>query len=194
MWTFEQRGKFQTRDDAWVAWREFCRLVGVRGVRSVEGYPWVYAVVPELHSDGETWHLHVAVRGLFDVTTLRVLWYRALGGEGHERGSATPGSVNAKYFKRRRGRQVCRSISNYVSGYVGKGLAGGEAERKSFATSKDLLPVDVELYHQRLGTDPEDWLDIGEACNALALQLGLGEVWPCLRSYGGRWVAVFDTG
>jgi hypothetical protein len=194
MWTFTKRGKFATRDDVWAAWREFCRLVDVRRLHSVEGLPWVYAAVPELHSDGDTFHLHVAVRGLFEVTTLRFLWLRALGGRGDERGSESLGNVHAKHFKRRRGQKQARAISSYISVYVGKGMSGGAADRKSFATSKDLQPLEVQVWSHRYASDPEDTFRLMEACGELVRQLGWAEAWPRARSFGARSVAWFESG
>ena len=139
LWTFTKRGKFSSRDDLWLAWREFERMALKRF-----GARWRYVAVPELHSDGVTWHLHVAVAEWFDVSALRVLWYRALGGTGAEQGDATPGSVNAKDFRRRGG---ARRIWSYIAKYVGKGVSSSEPFRRSFSTSKGIRPLGVSVLH-----------------------------------------------
>jgi len=190
MWTFTRRGKFECRDHLWAAWATFCRFADKRRLRSTTGEPWQYCAVPELHQDGETWHLHVAVRGLFEVTTIRFLWERALGGAGLERGRDTHGNVDAKFF---RGRQGGRRIWAYLAAYVGKGIAASTPGRKCFATSKDIAPARVDRYHEVLGSDGSEFERAFQSCHRIAEQLGLGQVWPRARCFGDAWVAWFEV-
>jgi hypothetical protein len=140
MLTFTKRGKFATVDSVWDGWAEMNRLGAKRF-----GSRWAYVSVPEQHGDG-TWHMHVAVHGFFDVTTLRVLWYRALGGRGDERGADTPGAVNITSPKRGR-RWDARSIASYITGYVGKGFDAVAGCRRLFASSKGIRALDVSRFH-----------------------------------------------
>lgn len=134
MITFTKRGKFQSLEDLRDAWRRFFKLV-----RKFPNLDFRYVAVPELHGDGETWHLHVAVRGRYDVVFLRRLWYRALGGRGDERGEETPGSINARYFQNRR--KAATTVASYMSKYMGKSFVGTGGGRKSYWCSQGLVPV-----------------------------------------------------
>lgn len=140
LWTFTRRGKFASLDELWRAWALFRK-----GARRRLGGSWSFVAVPELHSDGETWHLHVAFNRWCDVVTLRRLWYRALGGSGKEAGADTPGSVNVKSFGR--GSTSPKRLAGYISKYVGKGFERGGANRRVFASSVGLHPVRVERWH-----------------------------------------------
>ncbi len=104
----------------------------------------LYVAVPELHGDGETWHLHVGLSQWIDVVTLRPLWYRALGGTGHEVEGETPGSVNAKSF---RGRQGALRMAKYIAGYVGKGFERGACNKRVFAAAMGLHPASTGRWH-----------------------------------------------
>jgi hypothetical protein len=140
LWTFTKRGKFASIDDVWAAWHEFCRLFKWR-----TGKRLAYVAVPELHADGETWHLHAVLAQWLDVVTIRALWGRALGGVGNERGTETLGNVDARAFRGRGG--VARRIATYVAKYVGKGFVRGSAHRRVFAASCGLNPIRVARWH-----------------------------------------------
>ena len=135
LWTFTKRGKFGSVDEVWEAWRQLRRWMTKR-----YGKDFRYVAVPELHSDGETWHLHVLVDRLYMVESLRVLWNRALGGTGRERGQETKGNVDVKGPSA--GRAVtARRFAYYVGKYVGKGFAGSDSGRRLFSASAGLNPV-----------------------------------------------------
>lgn len=136
MWTFTKRGKFATVDELWAAWRAFSKSA----VRRF-GEKWRYVAVPELHADGETWHLHVLVDRFYMVETLRILWGRALGGTGRERGDQTKGNVHVK-ASRSRG-ATARRFASYVAKYVGKGFERGGSGRRLFSASAGLHPREV---------------------------------------------------
>lgn len=140
LWTFTKRGKFESADELWRAWALFRK-----GMRRRFGRDWRFVAVPELHADGETWHLHVAFDRWCDVVTLRRLWYRALGGSGSESGADTPGSVNVKAFGR--GSSSPKRLARYVSKYVGKGFERSGSNRRVFAASVGLHPVGVERWY-----------------------------------------------
>jgi hypothetical protein len=153
---------FATVDECWRAFYEFSRLMELRF-----GDQWRYVCVPELHSDRETYHMHVAVRGFFLIESVRVLWYRALGGRGNERGEETPGGVNVKPFRTRgrraRGTRI-RAIAGYIAKYVGKGFDSGNRGRRLFSSSRGLDPDRVERWRVR------EWLGVPELVTALQKQ------------------------
>lgn len=145
MWTFTKRGKFESADHVWASWRLF-----TQACRRRYGIGFRYVAVPELHADGETWHLHVLVDRIYMVESLRVLWARALGGTGLERGSETVGNVDAKSL---RGRGFgARRAAGYIAKYVGKGFGGGCAGRRLFSASGGLDPVRIRRWALRIDT------------------------------------------
>lgn len=133
LWTFTKRGKFASADECWAAWRAFCQNFMRRFKRKCK-----YVVVPELHADGETWHLHAVFPERFDVVALRILWQRALGGRGNERGEHTLGNVDVKALRGRGA--TARGIAGYVAKYVGKGFERSSTNRRVFASSSGLHP------------------------------------------------------
>jgi hypothetical protein len=154
--TFTRRGGFSTLEDVWDAWARFDRLMLRRKLRSKEGAPWEYVAVPELHTGGGpnhgTWHLHVAVRGMFEVSSLRTWWHVALGAEGQLSGSDSPGNVHIKFFRGRPGGRS-RVVSAYITKYVGKGFVDALSGRKSFSTSRGIAPWSVTRYHSEMDLD-----------------------------------------
>jgi hypothetical protein len=143
MWTFTKRGKFESPKAAWDAWKRFDRLMLLRFPPGSKT-PWAYVAVPELHSDKETWHIHAGVPHFFDVVTLRVLWARALGGQGQERGADTLGNVDARDFRKRGG---SRAIWAYISGYCGKGFDSALRNKRLYSSSKGIRPAPSQRWH-----------------------------------------------
>lgn len=142
--TLTKRGKFISVDQAWKAWDRFSRLVKLRFPK------WTAVVVPELHADNETYHMHVAVRGFYSVEALRICWYKALGGKGNERGEHTPGSINIRAFRGGRkggsGAATVRRIASYIAKYIGKGFTACNRGRRLFASSRELAPHRTERW------------------------------------------------
>jgi hypothetical protein len=138
LWTFTKRGKFESLDCLWSAWKEFNRLMDKR-----YGDKWYYVAVPELHSDGETWHLHVGLHGFWDVKLLRSYWHRALGVKWLARGADSPGNVDAKRF---RGKSV-RSIAGYITKYIGKGFDRVSVGRRLFSSTVGIRPLERRELH-----------------------------------------------
>jgi hypothetical protein len=175
MLTLTKRGKFSSVDECWRAFKEFSRLMEVRF-----GERWRYVCVPELHADGETYHMHVGIRGFYMVESVRALWFRALGGRGNERGEKTPGNVDIKsftgrWFGRAGGSRV-RRIAGYIAKYVGKGFGACNRGRRLFSASRGLHPDRVERWRVR------DWVGVPELAVALQKQfasVGGVEVGDC---------------
>lgn len=145
--TLTKRGKFPDIDSAWAAWQRFERVCS----RFWRG-KWKYVVVPEQHSDG-TYHLHVALKGFYDVGLMRRFWYRALGGTGREKGEQTPGSVNIAPV--RVGSRTRLRIASYLRKYMGKDLGSCVRGRRAFACSRGLVPIRVARWREpvHLGAD-----------------------------------------
>lgn len=144
MLTFTKRGKFSNVDELRAAWKRFYELL-----RRFPNLAFRYVAVPEMHGDGRTWHLHVAVRGRYDVVFLRALWYRALGGKGNERGDASPGSLNARYFHNPR--KAALTVAGYMAKYMGKSFAQTGGGRKSYWASTGLVPETVQRFYEPAG-------------------------------------------
>jgi hypothetical protein len=126
---------------------------------------WRYVAVPELHADGETWHLHVLVDRVYLAEAMRLHWSRALGGTGSERGVETLGNVNVKRLSA--SRRTSRGAASYIAKYVGKGFGLGSAHRRIFAASTGLDPVhDCRWVHVH---------DIGFSAMAFTVGRGLRE-------------------
>ena len=149
MWTFTKRGKFSSRKEAWNAWAKFLKLMKRRCRKE-----WMFVAVPELHGDGETWHLHVLVRGFYMVETIRVLWYRALNGRGNERGDLTPGNCDVKPIKP--GRYNERRIASYVAAYVGKSITSDGDFKRSYSCAKDIPEPTIAYFNAALGKGGTD--------------------------------------
>ena len=186
LWTFTKRGKFDSLDDVWLSWRRFHQLMR-RRYRA----KWRYVAVPELHADGETWHLHVLFGDFYLVETLRRFWYRALGATGNETGDSTPGSVNVK--KLRASCSSARGAANYVAKYVGKGFERGGHNRRVFSCSAGLHPVAVARWRSPVDVGIVEFTDtVGRR---VSVSHPMGRIFP--RFYfgtaGGIEAAVFDT-
>lgn len=145
MITLTKRGKFASFEEVRTAWRAFYKLL-----RKFPNLEFRYVAVPELHGDRETWHLHVAVQGRYDVVFLRRLWYRALGGRGDETGAETPGSIQIQYFRSRR--KASSIVAAYMAKYMGKSFeACGGSGRKAFWCSEGLVPQKITRYFEPAG-------------------------------------------
>lgn len=144
MITLTKRGKFASLEAVRIAWRAFYKLL-----KKFPNLEFRYVAVPELHGDGETYHLHVAVAGRYDVVFLRRLWYRALGGTGKERGDETPGSINIRYFSHKR--KSALIVAGYMSKYMGKSFAAIGGRGKSYWCSEGLHPLTVQRWFEPAG-------------------------------------------
>lgn len=135
--TLTKRGKFQSLDDAWDTWGKFSSMCSREW-----GDSWKFVVVPELHA-AFGWHLHVALRGFFDVTKLRLFWHRALGEKRIREpvaGEASPGNVD---ISRAWENPDVMRLSAYLSKYLEKSLSARDINKRAFAASKGLVPQRV---------------------------------------------------
>lgn len=116
--TLTKRGGFSTRVECWEAlqrWRRLCR-----------SFSWWkdYIAVLELHTGGGPndgkFHIHLGLRGFAPIGLALRMWYRALGGTGHESGSATPGGIDLGTKRDRNRPQPRGRIAWYLAKYVAK--------------------------------------------------------------------------
>lgn len=185
MWTFTKRGKFASADDVWSAWRLFAQMMRRRFKRE-----WAYVAVPELHRDGQTWHLHVLFGRFYMVETLRRYWYRALGGSGSEQGDQTPGSVNVKSLRSRHSAGL--GAARYIAKYVGKGFERGGLNRRVFASSIGLRPLQAQ---KRRDTFDQGLFGFADAVGRwLREHFGVERIYPRFYVHDTFSAAVIDTG
>jgi len=160
--TLTKRDGISTLDECWQLWGAFERLVKRRWPNSAFNY----VVVPEQHQNG-TWHLHVAVRGFWNVISMRSLWHRVLTGGKRDitlYGPDAPGNVDitdpSRY--RRRHSNLSASCANYIAAYVGKGLASVELGRRTFASAKGIAPLESRVLHLTFEPGADELLNIVE--------------------------------
>jgi len=149
LWTFTKRGKFPTRAETWEAYGRFCALWR----RWFPNRPWVGVEVPELHADGQGWHIHVGIRGFVDVRMVRRVWFKALGGTGSECADQTPGNVDVE-GPRRRFRHA--KLALYLCKYMQKSFVeAGATPGKLFDSSRSIDRPEIRRWRQpiALGVD-----------------------------------------
>jgi hypothetical protein len=146
--TGTRRGGFENREKAYAAVGRLRRQVEVH-------YPGVTMVaVPELHHGGGandgTYHVHMllvfpeGVRPVYSV--FHRLWYRALGGTGHEKGGDTPGNFDfAKTHAGDGKRYTACQAARYLGKYLTKDLYAGALGEKRFTKSHG-APEPVRRY------------------------------------------------
>lgn len=149
MITAGKRGKFDSLDAGWKVWKKFNEAMTEYAKRN--GRVWKAVAVPELHSDGITWHFHIGVHGFWPHTVLWFQWQKALGGKGNERKTESLGSIRIDYIKVKRSRASSRAsvasrIASYLGKYLGKGFGSGNSGRRLFASSRGLAPYRVERW------------------------------------------------
>ncbi len=81
-------------DQVIATWKRFMRILEAANAK------FEYIAVPELHKNGEHYHIHAAINGFVKADLLRRCWQIALGGKGDERGSDALGNVDIKQQKR----------------------------------------------------------------------------------------------
>lgn len=116
-----------------------------------------YLAVPERHpKNPDHVHLHLAVSSYLPVHLLRRLWYIALGGDGSERGSHTPGQVDMQRIKVRRVNRRSVTIGSYLSKYLTKDPVELFNKKRYFASRGAL--EGMTKHSQWLDCKPDDGL------------------------------------
>lgn len=114
--TLTSRNKLKGYDDVTATWKRFMRILESAGEK------FEYVAVPELHKNGEHFHIHAAINGFVRAETLRRCWQIALGGKGDESGQNALGNVDIKHNKRKhydKNKQTI-GIARYISKYITK--------------------------------------------------------------------------
>lgn len=78
--TLTSRGLLKDYDEVIATWKRFMRVIEAAGEK------FDYIAIPELHKNGEHYHIHAAINGFIRADLLRRCWLIALGGKGDERG------------------------------------------------------------------------------------------------------------
>jgi hypothetical protein len=113
--------------------RKLRRVLGLKG-------PIPYVWVPELHKDGQRYHVHVVVDRFLPKPVLRQCWPH--------------GFVDIREV-RNRGRakgEAMRRVAGYVAKYVSKTYEDGGAGRHRYEVGQGCQPVSLELEASRPGT------------------------------------------
>ena len=103
-------------DDTIATWKRFMRILDSADQK------FEYIAVPELHKNGEHYHIHAAINGFVRADMLRRCWQMALGGKGDEKGQQALGNVDIKRNPRYgtdKNKQTV-GIARYISKYITK--------------------------------------------------------------------------
>ena len=110
---------------------------------------WQYVAVLEKQDRG-SFHIHCAVKGFQFIKTLRAAWYKAIGGNGDERGEETPGSVNVTAPQKRWGSGLREwktdKLSAYLTKYLQKTFDESATEKKRYWHAKDLKSPEIQRH------------------------------------------------
>jgi hypothetical protein len=114
--TLTSRHLLTDYDQLIATWKRFMRILEQAGEK------FEYVAVPELHKNGEHYHIHAAINGFVRVEMLRRCWQIALGGKGDESGVNALGNVDIK-STRRKGQHKSKQaigVAKYISKYITK--------------------------------------------------------------------------
>ncbi|MGJ8620336.1 MAG: rolling circle replication-associated protein [Methylophilaceae bacterium] len=135
--TLTSRNLLNDYDELIATWKRFMRLLETAGEK------FEYVAVPELHKNGEYYHVHAAINGFARVETLRRCWQIALGGKGNEKGANALGNVDIK-SQRRKGQHKSKQaigVAKYISKYISKGYI----EHHQFNRKRYWAPRSIKL-------------------------------------------------
>lgn len=148
--TLTYRTNMEDRERVKTDFTKFVRLVR-KGWKGQGGYPeWRYVAVTERQERG-AYHIHIAVQGWQKISFLRACWYRALGGQGNEKGERTPGNVDITSPKKARWGTEFREwktskLSAYLTKYLAKTFDQESTEKKRYWHSVDVVPPKKERH------------------------------------------------
>ncbi len=114
--TLTSRKLLTEYDEVITTWKRFMRILDNSDNK------FDYIAVPELHKNGEHYHIHAAINGFVRADMLRRCWQIALGGKGDEKGSEALGNIDIKSSKRNGadGNKHAVRIARYISKYITK--------------------------------------------------------------------------
>jgi len=108
------------------AWKDFSRFI--RSLRKLKPN-FHYCVVPERQLRGAI-HFHMAIKGFLNVSIVRYLWQKAIGGEGRIHIGSPKGGGGA--WQRAK-------LAAYLAKYMGKGMTDGEANARRYRASLGIV-------------------------------------------------------
>lgn len=135
--TLTSRNLLTDYDQLTATWKRFMRLLENAG-ESFE-----YVAVPELHKNGEHYHIHAAINGFARVEFLRRCWQIALGGKGDERGENALGNVDIKSTRRKGQHKSKQAIG--VAKYISKYITKSYIEHHQFNRKRYWAPRSIKL-------------------------------------------------
>lgn len=135
--TLTSRNLLNDYDKLIATWKRFMRLLEKAGEK------FEYVAVPELHKNGEYYHVHAAINGFARVETLRRCWQIALGGKGDEKGVNALGNVDIKSSRRKGKRQNKQAVG--VAKYICKYITKSYLEHHQFNRKRYWAPRSIKL-------------------------------------------------
>lgn len=134
--TLTYRDNVQDREKVKADLKEFLRLVRKR----YEDFK--YVAVPELQERG-AFHIHIAVKGFFDINYLRACWYRAIGGNVGDTGDSTLGQIDITSPKEKKWGSRSESwrskeLARYLTKYLHKTFDASQFDKKRYWSARDL--------------------------------------------------------
>lgn len=121
MWTMTFRDNVTDLTIARGAFNRWVRLMQARFPR----FSWTAS---HERQERGAWHFHVSVNGSYPLKVCLPLWYRAIGGTGHETGTDTPGGIDIGRRKKRWGGETASWRPWKIAAYMGKYMAKTWAE------------------------------------------------------------------
>lgn len=135
--TLTSRQLLTDYDQTTATWKRFLRVL--EGV----DVTLMYVAVPELHKNGEHFHIHAAINSHVRVEILRRCWQIALGGKGDERGQEALGNVDMKSSIRRGQSKSKQAVG--VAKYISKYITKGYLEHHRFNRKRYWAPRSIKL-------------------------------------------------
>ncbi len=135
--TLTSRGLLTDYDTTIATWKRFMRVLDAAGAK------FEYIAIPELHSNGEHYHIHAAINGYLKADLLRRCWQIALGGKGNERGTEALGNVDIKQSKRRLQDSGKRAVA--IARYISKYITKSYLEHHQFNRKRYWVPRTIKL-------------------------------------------------
>lgn len=135
--TLTSRNLLNDYDKLIATWKRFMRLLETAGEK------FEYVAVPELHKNGEYYHVHAAINGFARVETLRRCWQMALGGKGDEKGVNALGNVDIKSNRKKGQHKHKQAIG--VAKYICKYITKSYLEHHQFNRKRYWAPRSIKL-------------------------------------------------
>jgi hypothetical protein len=139
--TLTYRKNQEDREQVKADFARFLRLVRKGWRRQGGEQGWRYVAVLERQDRG-AYHVHCAVKGWQRISFLRAAWYKAIGGQGNERGEETPGNIDvtspqkARWGTQRREWQTGK-LASYLTKYLAKTFDDETEKARRYWHSKD---------------------------------------------------------